>query len=85
MSAGENWWEESDGRLVVNDANEAVLELHAEVERLRVKLAAAHAVCAERERELLKLKGPCSTDNCPLHYAHAGPCDVKGSRRGGNR
>lgn len=38
------------------------------------RLAATKAVLAERERELLNLKGPCST--CRLHYAHAGPCDV---------
>jgi hypothetical protein len=35
---------------------------------------AARFVCAERERELLDLKGPCSTNNCRLHYAHSGPC-----------
>jgi hypothetical protein len=35
------------------------------------------AVCAERERELLELKGPCSVKDCRLHYAHAGPCDVR--------
>jgi hypothetical protein len=39
---------------------------------LRAKLAAAKAVLADRERELLDLKGPCST--CRLHYAHSGPC-----------
>lgn len=39
---------------------------------LLAKLAATKAVLAERERELLELKGPCST--CPLHYAHSGPC-----------
>ena len=41
------------------------------------RLAAAKAVLAERERELLELKGPCSSRDrhgCPLHYAHAGPC-----------
>jgi hypothetical protein len=35
-------------------------------------------VLAERERELLELKGPCSTAACRLHYAHAGPCAVPG-------
>lgn len=39
------------------------------------RLAATRAVLAERERELLELKGPCSTGDCRLHYAHAGPCD----------
>ncbi|MBM0235933.1 hypothetical protein JNW88_00325 [Micromonospora sp. ATA32] len=37
-------------------------------------VAAAKAVLADRERELLDLKGPCSTTGCPLHYAHSGPC-----------
>ena len=41
------------------------------------KLAAAKAVLAERERELLELKGPCSTKECRLHYAHSGPCDTR--------
>lgn len=35
---------------------------------------AAKAVLAERERELLELKGPCSNKTCDLHYAHSGPC-----------
>jgi hypothetical protein len=39
------------------------------------RFAATKAVLAERERELLELKGPCSNRNCRLHYAHAGPCD----------
>lgn len=34
-------------------------------------------VLAERERELLTLKGPCSSKGCRLHYAHAGPCDIQ--------
>lgn len=33
-------------------------------------------VLAERERELLALKGPCSFKDCRLHYAHSGPCDT---------
>jgi hypothetical protein len=41
---------------------------------LREQLAAAIAVLAERERELLELKGPCSNAECRLHRAHAGPC-----------
>lgn len=40
-------------------------------------LHATRAVLAERERELLELKGPCSTTACRLHYAHSGPCDIK--------
>lgn len=49
------------------DASLAVVPAH--------RLAATRAVLAERERELLELKGPCSTGTCRLHYAHAGPCD----------
>lgn len=41
---------------------------------LRHKLDVALRILAERERELLELKGPCSNAVCPLHYAHAGPC-----------
>jgi len=37
-------------------------------------IAAIRAVLAERERELLELKGQCSNLNCSLHYAHSGPC-----------
>ena len=40
-------------------------------------LAAAKAVLADRERELLELKGPCTTKACRLHYAHSGPCDTR--------
>lgn len=40
-------------------------------------LSAARLVVAERERELLEIKGPCSTARCRLHYAHSGPCDIK--------
>ncbi len=32
-------------------------------------------VLAERERELLQIKGPCSNMSCVLHYAHFGPCN----------
>lgn len=37
-------------------------------------LSAAVAILAERERELLELKGPCSNTKCRLHYAHSGSC-----------
>lgn len=45
---------------------------------------AAKAVLADRERELLELKGPCSGGQvgvgpCRLHYAHSGPCDIRPS------
>lgn len=35
------------------------------------------SVLADREAELLELKGPCSSANCRLHYAHRGPCDIR--------
>lgn len=38
-------------------------------------LDAVRAVLADRERELLDLKGPCRIAWCRLHYAHSGPCD----------
>ena len=47
-----------------------------ENKNLRALLAATEAVCADREVELLTLKGPCSTTECRLHYAHSGPCDI---------
>lgn len=46
------------------------------------RLAAAKAILAERERELLDLKGPCSSAKCRLHHAHAGPCDFPAADRG---
>ena len=59
-----------------------------ELEELRSAAAqrdAARAVLAERERELLELKGPCHTGGCRLHYAHAGPCDIKPESRIGDQ
>lgn len=40
------------------------------------KFKAFQTVLADRERELLTLKGPCSNQDCRLHYAHSGPCDT---------
>lgn len=45
-------------------------------QRLTAQLRATRAVCAERERELLELKGPCRCAGCRLHRAHAGPCNI---------
>jgi len=42
----------------------------------KYRLDAAKFVLQERERELLALKGPCSFEDCRLHYAHSGPCDT---------
>ena len=47
-----------------------------EMKDLARKLAATRSVLADRERELLTLKGPCSSRQCRLHYAHSGPCDI---------
>lgn len=44
------------------------------------KYESAKAVLADREAELLELKGPCSNSGCRLHYAHRGPCDMRGAR-----
>lgn len=40
---------------------------------LHAALESAQFVLRERERELLKLKGPCDNKACELHYAHSGP------------
>lgn len=40
------------------------------------KYEATKAVLEYREAELMKLKGPCSSSDCSLHYAHSGPCDI---------
>lgn len=53
----------------MSDATEATVPAY--------RLVATQAVLADRERELLEIKGPCSTDACRLHYAHAGPCDTR--------
>ncbi|HEY8702268.1 MAG TPA: hypothetical protein VIM08_15110 [Arthrobacter sp.] len=39
------------------------------------------SILAERERELLQVKGPCSFKECKLHYAHFGPCDISGATK----
>lgn len=49
--------------------------------RLDERLQATRRVLAERERELLELKGPCpggdvNAGPCDLHRAHAGPCRI---------
>lgn len=46
-----------------------------QIDELQQKLTAARFLVAERERELLELKGPCPS--CRLHRAHAGPCAPK--------
>jgi hypothetical protein len=41
------------------------------------RLATTSAVLAEREKELLAIKGHCSNAKCSLHYAHYGPCNER--------
>lgn len=74
---------ESDARLTGQVADEAYAVGYADGtkdERDRCSEQAVRAVLAERERELLELKGPCSNRACRLHYAHAGPCDIPPER-----
>ena len=55
-----------------------MISIHDEVDSTRqsmipeYKLKAVKSILAIREKELLELKGPCST--CRLHFAHSGPC-----------
>lgn len=44
---------------------------------LKRRVEVLESVLEDRERELLELKGPCSSKHCRLHYAHSGPCDIK--------
>lgn len=55
--------------------NEATVHLHVDgIPAVKARIAALTAILADRERELLELKGPCSNKACRLHYAHSGPC-----------
>jgi len=50
---------------------------------LKHRIEVLESVLAERERELLELKGACSGaagQPYRLHYAHSGPCDTRESR-----
>ena len=42
----------------------------------RHELAALRSVLADREAELLEVKGPCSNGACSLHHTHRGPCKI---------
>jgi hypothetical protein len=48
--------------------------------RLEATIAGLRTILADRERELLEIKGPCSNGACRLHYAHSGPCDTRTDR-----
>lgn len=52
-----------------------VAYLLAELREAHAAVRAARFVVSVREAELLKLKGPCSNNDCTLHYAHSGPCN----------
>lgn len=52
----------------------AVGEVVGDLRARPLTLSAAVAILAERERELLELKGSCSNIKCHLHYAHSGSC-----------
>ena len=47
---------------------------YIEVPNYGEQLRATKAILAEREKELLTLKGHCSHKSCTLHFAHSGPC-----------
>jgi hypothetical protein len=68
----DHWWGEIDGatRREIGDDLAKVIDKAG-------RISATRAVLADRERELLELKGECSSAGCRLHYAHAGPCDIK--------
>ena len=42
--------------------------------RAVARTSALEAIMAVRLAELLEAKGPCSSAECGLHYAHSGPC-----------
>lgn len=71
-SGFDHWWSDidSDTRREIRD------DLAKEIDKAG-RISATRAVLADRERELLELKGPCGSTGCRLHYAHSGPCDVK--------
>lgn len=55
---------------------------YQDMNRANDRIAALESALADRERELLELKGPCSNAKCSLHYAHSGPCDTTGDGNG---
>lgn len=61
--------------MTTTDKTDAGRANTAQSEECCYRLRATKAVLADRERELLDLKGPCNR-GCRLHYAHSGPCDI---------
>jgi hypothetical protein len=43
----------------------------------RPRVEGMFAILRIREKELMKLQGPCTNDKCRLHKDHAGPCDER--------
>ncbi len=70
-SGFDHWW----GNIDSDTKREIRTDLAKAIEKA-ARIGATRAVLAERERELLELKGPCSAP-CRLHYAHSGPCDIR--------
>jgi hypothetical protein len=59
-------------------SKETIVRLHLDgMTEVQARIRALTSVLADRERELLVLKGPCSNKTCHLHYAHSGPCDIR--------
>lgn len=72
LSGFDHWWGSID-----RDIQREIRADLAKVIDKHTKVTATRAVLADRERELLELKGECSSAGCRLHYAHSGPCDIK--------
>ncbi len=66
------WWMEVDAAT----RKEVREDLAATIEKA-AGFSSGRIVLADRERELLEIKGPCSVETCRLHYAHSGPCDIR--------
>lgn len=71
-SGFDHWWGDID-----SDTRREIRSDLAKAIEKAARIGATRAVLADRERELLELKGPCSNPGCRLHYAHSGPCDIK--------
>lgn len=69
-SGFDHWW----GGIDSDTKRDIRVDLAKAIEKA-ASISATRAVLACRERELLELKGPCSSAACRLHYAHSGPCD----------
>lgn len=66
------WWADVDA-----DTRKEIRADLAEAIEKAAGFSSLRVVLADRERELLEIKGPCSVETCRLHYAHSGPCDIR--------